>query len=349
MLIGTDVARHGSSSHNGGRFTPPGRTADRALRVARRRRDLESRLQPAAGHRRSRRTPNGSDYFLGGVTKIQFDPTDANTSLLLDVRLRRSTGTPVTGGVRADIFVDDESPTLVGRRVRRFVISFEFAASRSPATDEAAGRSKDADRRGARLIYLGAGWNEGGPHGASRLYRTDCVNDVDAADLTTGGDERRLDRPSARTTDADPGFGSFDFCQAQCSYDMFVETPPGRPEDGLPRRLDAVRRAAALRSAARTSRTAGRSCSRPTGGVDWTDMTGDATPRAGSFFYPYEDMHPDQHAIVFNPANPDLMLRRLRRRADPDGRQVQEQLGRLHRQPVPRRSAARTLRTASSG
>ncbi len=43
-------------------------------------------------------------------------------------------------------------------------------------------------------------------------------------------------------------------------------------------------------------------------GVSWTDMTGDATPRPGGLVFNYEDMHPDQHAIVFDPANPDIMF-----------------------------------------
>ena len=44
------------------------------------------------------------------------------------------------------------------------------------------------------------------------------------------------------------------------------------------------------------------------GGVHWTDMTGDATrAEAGSTgFTPYESMHPDQRAMVFDQFNPDI-------------------------------------------
>ena len=37
-------------------------------------------------------------------------------------------------------------------------------------------------------------------------------------------------------------------------------------------------------------------------------MTGDATLRPGGLVFNFEDMHPDQHAIVFDPANPDIMF-----------------------------------------
>ena len=43
-------------------------------------------------------------------------------------------------------------------------------------------------------------------------------------------------------------------------------------------------------------------------GASFTDMTGDATPQPGGLFFNYEDMHPDQHAIAFDPANPDIMF-----------------------------------------
>ena len=66
-------------------------------------------------------------------------------------------------------------------------------------------------------------------------------------------------------------------------------------------------------------------------GMHWTDMTGDATPQPAVVLHPYEDMHPDQHAIVVRPGQPGHLVRRLRRRRDPVGRQVQEQ----HRATAP--------------
>ena len=75
LLMGTTVARHGLSSNSGGRFTPPappviglyestngGTTWSLAF----------SRPQDTVDPT----TSNGSDFFRGGVTKIEYDPND---------------------------------------------------------------------------------------------------------------------------------------------------------------------------------------------------------------------------------------------------------------------------------
>ena len=51
IFMGTTVARHAGSGVSGGRFTPPGRSDDRAVRVHGRRSQLPAALQPAPGSR----------------------------------------------------------------------------------------------------------------------------------------------------------------------------------------------------------------------------------------------------------------------------------------------------------
>lgn len=321
ILIGTDVARHGSSQHNGGRFTPPGAPAvglyeswDAGASWTLAFSQTADTVDPSS--------PTGNDYFLGGVTKIQFDPTQAETfyfsmfgyglyRFLPDTTAPVGTNASVTG-VFENIFTDDESAGAAPQDVVRF----EFAAVNSPGicgpsstahcppepvrTKLFRGAPKDGVDQ-CTLIYLGAGWNEGGPHGASQLYGAGCVNDLSASDLLQGGTNDGWEQLSS-DDDTDPRFGSFDFCQGQCSYDMFVETQPGRPWDVF---LGGSMQYGEVPTFGGDSN--GRAVVQSADwGIDWRDMTGDATPRSGSFFYPYEDMHPDQHAIVFNPANPDL-------------------------------------------
>jgi hypothetical protein len=74
ILIGTDVARHGASSVNGGRFTPPGapqiglyESTDGGATFKLIFSKDSDIVNPGS--------PNGSDFFRGGVTKVAFDGT----------------------------------------------------------------------------------------------------------------------------------------------------------------------------------------------------------------------------------------------------------------------------------
>ncbi|TMJ96518.1 MAG: hypothetical protein E6G67_05005, partial [Actinobacteria bacterium] len=73
IFIGTDVARHGASNVNGGRFTPPGapliglyESKDGGATFTPRVIKDQDAVDP--------NSPNGSDFFRGGVTKIAYDP-----------------------------------------------------------------------------------------------------------------------------------------------------------------------------------------------------------------------------------------------------------------------------------
>ncbi len=119
----------------------------------------------------------------------------------------------------------------------------------------------------------------------SRLYRSDQVET--GAPVFT---QLTSNNPSTSAWD------TFNFCTGQCWYDNFVYTPPGHPdviyiggsyqydEDGVTLPYVANHRAV-LRST--------------NAGQSFTDMTMDAT----DVDHP-TGMHPDQHRLVTNPANP---------------------------------------------
>jgi hypothetical protein len=270
IFIGTDVARHGASSVNGGRMTPPN-----APKVAL----YESTDGGATFHEVLSRpsdtpdpaSPNGSDFFRGGVTDVQYDPTHASTlyATVTDYGLFRSSD---NGTTWTQIFTGQPDPEGFG-------IRYEMAP-----TTLANGKTR---------IYLAEGLNEltdpvtdnPNPNSASRLLRTD-----DATGAATFTNLSSSD-PSS------PGFGSFDFCEAQCSYDMFVASPPGHPNTVW---LGGSMQYGELDLYSGPDRSDGRAVVRSTdGGVSWNDMTGDNR-------VDFEDMHPDEHAIGFVPGDADI-------------------------------------------
>ena len=89
---------------------------------------------------------------------------------------------------------------------------------------------------------------------------------------------------------ADAGYGTHNVCTGQCWYDSFVYTPAGHP--------DIVYVGGSYWYGEQFSNKRGVVLSTD-GGVTSTDMTMDAT----DFEHP-NGLHPDQHAIVTNPANP---------------------------------------------
>ncbi len=150
-------------------------------------------------------------------------PEQPDHLLLLDVRatalFRHIVARAAFEQIFADIF-DDRVCTRDGFDVVRF----EFATVDRPCKTMSRIRRQSA--RGSTSAPAGTGHpGTRVPHGASRLYRGRLPPDGIADDLTDRRHERRLARACRPTTPRDPGFGSFDFCQAQCSYDMFVVSP----------------------------------------------------------------------------------------------------------------------------
>jgi hypothetical protein len=274
IFIGTSVARHGSSSVNGGRFTPPGaptiglyeswnrgRTFSLAFSVP------SDPVDPGS--------PNGADFFRGGVSKIEMSRTG----------LRASDPTRIYFSVFSYGLYRNN---LAGGFEQVFA-----SAGGGLAANSIASRTEFAlAPKGDKLrIYVG---DAGG--GPADFYRTDDAN-VPAIALANGVSNPGWIKLS-NSTPGTPGFSSYDFCAQQCSYDMVVASPRGLPDTvwlGGQMQYNEIFTA--------TPPSNGRAVQRSTNaGVQFTDMTNDTQTPAPL------GMHPDQHAMVFVPGNGDIAI-----------------------------------------
>jgi hypothetical protein len=126
------------------------------------------------------------------------------------------------------------------------------------------------------------------PNGFSQLFRSD--------DVTTASPVFTPALPAAgaltSSNPADSGYGSFNYCEGQCWYDNFVETPAGHP--------DTVYLGGSYAYGETGNISNGRGVVLSTdAGVSFTDMTMDATDPVQP-----NGLHPDQHFLVANPNNP---------------------------------------------
>jgi Two component regulator propeller len=271
IWIGTDVARHGSSSVNGGRFTPPdaaqvgvyestdgGTTFDDSEIMT------QDVVDPAS--------PSGGDFFRGGASNIQIDATTGDVyASFFDYGLFRSTD---GGTTWEQIFTSAGGGTVGNSSFSRT----EFAL----APD------------GSNLrVYVG----DTGNGATADFYTVANARGVSAATLDGGGTNSGWTKKSS-STNGTPGFGSYGYCLPQCSYDMPVAAAPSDPNvvylggamnydeifffDGVPNRSNGR---AVVRS--------------EDDGTNFTDMTID---KAGL------SLHPDQHVIVVSPLDPNVVF-----------------------------------------
>ena len=263
IFIGTSLARHGSSSVNGGRFTPPnaptlglyesnngGQTFNLVFSQP------ADVVNPAS--------PNGSDFFRGGVTNVQFDPTTPGRVYLsiFDYGVYRSDG---NGGYE-QVFASAGG----GLQANSLGSRTEFALA--PLGN------------GKLRIYVGD--TDGAT--PAELFRVDDAS-VKANQLTNGKTNPGWISLSS-TNPKLQGYASYDFCSDQCSYDMPVASPKGSP--------DTVWIGGQMQYSEFFGRSNGRTIQRSTtAGVSFTDMTNDQQGNG---------MHPDQHAIAFDPENPNI-------------------------------------------
>lgn len=224
---------------------------------------------PAVGVYNS--TDGGATFALtqaGSVNEVKFDPSNSSVvyAALAAVGLIRST-TGGAGGWEA-IFALNRS-------------RFSFSPVELP--------------NGKTRIYLSDA--SGGGQG-SQVYRIDDASQP-AATLTASSNVAwtRLSNPAAGT----PGNAVYNYCNtplvgSQCSYDMFILSPADRPNmvvvGGL-MHYEELKPYAVPGDIRSNGRAVLMSMD---AGATWTDVTGDVGG---------ESMHPDQHAIVFVPGNPD--------------------------------------------
>lgn len=273
IYIGTAVARHGSSSVNGGRFTPPdaptvglyeSTDGGATFKLV-----FSKPSDPVIPG-----TANGADFFRGGVTKIEID------------RLGLNTNQP--GRVYFAMF----SYGLF-RKTEAGAFEQVFASAGGGFASSSAGSRTEfavANKNGKLRIYLGD--TDGSP---ANFYRVDDAN-VAATTLSNGTANPgwlKLSNPTPGT----PGFASYNYCGGQCSYDMPVASPPGKPDAvwvGGQMQYDEI--------FTPHPPSNGRAIQRSVdAGVSFTDMTNDTQQ-------PALGMHPDEHAIVFVPGNPDIAV-----------------------------------------
>jgi hypothetical protein len=267
ILIGTDVARHGASSVNGGRFTPPDaaqvglyESTDGGATFTASKILTQDVVDPT--------NPTGGDFFRGGASHVEFDPANGDMyASFFDYGVFRNTGSGWE-----QIFTSAGGGTAGNSSFSRTEFSL--------APD------------GSNLrIYAG----DTGNGATADFYTVANARGVSAATLDGGGTNSGWTKQSD-PTNGTPGFGSQDYCVGQCSYDMPVAAAPSDPNvvyiggamnygeifffDGVPNRSNGR---AVMRSG--------------DDGASFTDMTID---KAGI------SLHPDQHAIVVSPFDPNV-------------------------------------------
>jgi hypothetical protein len=280
LLIGTAVARHGHSAVYGGRHTPPGAPPIGIYESTNGGRTWSAALilpQDSASS-----SASGGDFFKGGISDIQLDQLDPTT-------------------VYASTFVFGvwrRSPHLDGNATFQQILSGNDETSPF-ATQVERAQIAVTVKNGHTLVYAGLG---NGATADSNLWRADNADQPAAlllASKADGSGAGGLWKDLSNPTPGTPGFASFNWCSAQCSYDMPVASPPGRPDSiwiGGQMQYDDIGQGAIGAPSPSNGRTIQRSVD---GGASFTDMTNDTqSPPLG--------MHPDQHAIVFASSNPDI-------------------------------------------
>ena len=279
LLIGTAVARHGMSAVYGGRHTPPGAPPVGIYESTNGGASWSAAL--ILPQDSTQPTISGGDFFKGGISDIQFDPLDATTiyasTFVFGVWRRSPNLEPDHDTNFNQVLTGNDQTSAFATQVERAQIAVTV-------------------KNGHTRVYAGLG---NGATADSNLWRADNA-DVPAAQLlaskTSGtGGWIDLSNPNPGT----PGFGSFNWCGGQCSYDMPVASPTGHPDNvwiGGQMQYDDIGQGVI----GAPSPSNGRAIQRSTdGGQSFTDMTNDTqSPPLG--------MHPDEHVIVFASSNPDI-------------------------------------------
>jgi hypothetical protein len=280
IYIGTDVARHGSSSANGGRRTPPNAPALGVYKSTNHGKSfrLLSDLQ--------RQTPpnptdpaTGNDWFQGGINKLEFDPENPKTIYagVFGYGVWRSKN---GGTTWKHVFQTVNPNDTFGDRTEFDLVHVN----------------------GHTRAYVGDSSDD---LFVAQVWRANQVDTKPAGELI-GNDDNAGWTKLSNGTNGTNGYLAYYYCQnGQCGYDDFVVSPPGHPNQlwlGGAMNYDEL-----PLYGGQPPRSNGRAVIRstnagdPASQVTWQDMTQDAQPPGST-----EGMHPDQHAIVFDPRNPGV-------------------------------------------
>jgi hypothetical protein len=272
IFMGTDVARHGSSSVNGGRFTPPGsalvglyESFNGGASFAPALILTQDTVNPASA--------TGGDFFRGGCSHIELYRPGTETQVyasFFDYGVFRRSMTLDSNSTFNQIFKSAGNGTLT--------------QSSSSRTEFSLAPISAGPNKGDLRIYVGDASSSG-----SDFYTVANAN-VTAGTLL-GGNNGGWTKLS-NSTNGTPGFASFNYCAGQCTYDMPVYSPPGAP--------DIVYIGSAMQYSELGRRSNGRAIQRSADdGVDFTDMTIDTHGVS---------LHPDEHAIAATPFNPNIVF-----------------------------------------
>jgi hypothetical protein len=228
-------------------------------------------------------TPGG---FSEGVNLVALDPSDPTTVYISAFGI---------GVLRS-------SPSDMAGAFQPVFISLGF--STNPALEDSFARTAFAltTKNGQTRMYVNDGGSSGPPsQPGSAVWRNDNMNQPAAALVVSGANGPSWKNLTSSNV-ADPGFAAYNLCTGQCWYDNEIYTPKGRPDSvyvlgsfeyGELGRVSNAR--AVIRSTtagdpdpANNNRT-------------FTDLTVDATSSTTP-----NSIHPDQHALVFLPSNPDV-------------------------------------------
>jgi hypothetical protein len=280
IFIGTDVARHGASSVNGGRFTPPGsaqvglyESTDGGASFTPAKILAQDTVNPASA--------NGGDFFRGGCSHIELYRPGTETQVyasFFDYGVFRRSMTQDGDSLFHQIFASAGKGSLGNSSIYR--TEFSLAPN------------------GSNLrIYAGDGGIDNGCIACTTadtvqatFWRVDNAN-VAAAALSNGTTNAGWTKLSD-SANGTPGFGSYDYCEGQCTYDMPILSPPGFP--------DIVYIGGASHYEELGNRSNGRDVQRSQDkGVNFTDMTVANTGVS---------IHPDQHALATVPGKPNTLF-----------------------------------------
>jgi hypothetical protein len=271
IFIGTDVARHGSSSVNGGRFTPPGSALVGLYESF----NGGATFSPTVILTQDGVVPGnstGGDFFRGGCSHIELYRPGTETQVYASFF--------DYGVFRRSMTLDDDS---VFHQIFKSAGNGTVANSSTSRTEFSLAPITTGPNRGNLRVYVGDA-----PAPAS-FWRVDNAN-VPAATLV-GGNNGGWTKLSS-STNGTPGFASFNYCTGQCTYDMPVYSPPGAP--------DIVYIGGAMQYSEIGGRSNGRAIQRSEdAGVNFTDMTIDTQGVS---------RHPDQHAMAATPFNPNILF-----------------------------------------
>lgn len=268
IFIGTDVARHGSSSVNGGRFTPPGaaqvglyESTDGGASFSAVLIEPQDVVDPTSA--------TGGDFFRGGVSGVQIDNASGDVyASVFDYGLFRRSQAQDGDTVFHQVFASAGGGTAPNSSFSRTEFSL----------------APDGE---ALRIYVGDTGN-----GTTADFYTVADANVPAATLLAGWTKQ------SSSTNGTPGFGSFNYCVGQCSYDMPVFSPPGFPDVvyiGGAMQYDEI-----FGGDPTPFRSNGRAIQRSEDdGTNFTDMTIDSKGVS---------LHPDQHAIAGVPFSSDVVF-----------------------------------------